>query len=72
MCDKRKMVEKFTIELEKLIQDPNKIISYGIAARKFTEQNYTWEKKARNTLQVYDWVLGNEQRKPDFVGSVTV
>ena len=72
MCHKTEMLEKFRTELENLIKEPNKIISYGIAARKFTEQNYTWEKKASNTLEVYDWVLGNKHQKPEFVRGVSI
>ncbi|MBN3926973.1 glycosyltransferase [Nostoc sp. NMS4] len=60
------LVRHFTKELEQLVADPDRVISLGIAARRFTETYYSWEAKARKMLEIYNWVLGRQEEKPDF------
>jgi hypothetical protein len=37
-----------------------------VAARNYTETYYSWDAKARKTLEIYNWVLGRQEEKPDF------
>ena len=60
------LVKHFTEELEQLVVDPDRVISMGIAARRYTETYYSWDAKARKTLEVYNWALGRQEKKPDF------
>ena len=60
------LVKHFTQELEQLVVDPDRVINMGIAARRYTETYYSWDAKARKTLEVYNWVLGRQEKKPDF------
>lgn len=60
------LVKHFTQELEKLVADPDGVIDMGVAARRYTETYYSWDAKARKTLEIYNWVLGRQQEKPDF------
>ncbi len=60
------LIEGFTRELEQLVADPERVINMGIAARRYTETYYSWDAKARKTLEVYNWCLGHQEEKPDF------
>lgn len=60
------ITERFTKELESLVQDPDRVIKLGLAARHFTCARYSWEAKAKKTIEIYEWVLGLRAEKPDF------
>jgi glycosyltransferase involved in cell wall biosynthesis len=60
------LVKHFTKELEQLVTDPDRVINMGVAARNYTETYYSWDAKARKTLEIYNWVLGRQEEKPDF------
>jgi len=60
------LTASFTKELETLVQDPNLIAQLGKAGRDFTATHYSWENKARKTIEIYEWALGQRQEKPDF------
>lgn len=60
------LTASFTQALEALIQDPERIAQLGQAGRTFTERQYNWDKKARKTVEIYNWVLGRQPEKPDF------
>ncbi len=60
------IVDGFVAALEGLISDRSKIESLGRGARKFTEKYYSWTWKAEKTMEVYDWVLGRQEDKPDY------
>lgn len=66
MSNKQGLIKSFRMELENLINKPETILSLGKAARKYTEEHYSWNAKAVNTMKVYDWVLGLEKDKPVF------
>jgi hypothetical protein len=38
----------------------------GRAARHRVLEHFTWQRKAEQIIEVYDWVLGDRARKPDF------
>lgn len=66
MGDFNHLVRHFTKELEQLVADPDRVISLGTAARRFTETYYSWDAKARKMLEIYNWVLDRQEKKPDF------
>lgn len=51
--------------LERLAGDPGMIRPMGERARARVLEGFTWEAKARQVLQVYDWVLGRRAEKPE-------
>jgi glycosyltransferase involved in cell wall biosynthesis len=51
--------------LRGIIADPGQIESKSAAAIHRVEQNFTWEAKAGQILQVYRWVLGLRPEKPN-------
>ena len=68
----RGLAECFT----RLIASPNDLREMSLRAQEHVFQNFTWDAKARQILEVYDWALGRRQRKPDWgtplgAGSVT-
>lgn len=60
------IVSSFTVALESLVNDKNKIQQLGCAAKSFTSKYYSWEWKASKTSEIYEWVLGKRQEKPNF------
>ncbi|MFL0800336.1 MAG: glycosyltransferase family 4 protein [Agarilytica sp.] len=60
------IIDGFVTALEAMVEDREGTCRLGIAARKFTQQFYSWEWKAKKTAEIYDWVLGGRPIKPDF------
>jgi glycosyltransferase involved in cell wall biosynthesis len=56
----------FRQELEQLVEQPARIAQLGLAAHRHAMTYYTWDAKARKTLEVYRWVTGRQSHKPDF------
>jgi len=52
--------------LERLAARPESVRPTGRRARRRVLSTFTWEAKARQTLEVYRWVLGETPRRPDF------
>ena len=50
----------------KLVASPNELEAMGRRAVEHVFENFTWDAKARQMLEVYDWALGRRQRKPDW------
>jgi len=59
------LAQRFGEVLATLVQDEERITRLGLAAREHVMQFYTWEAKAKKTVDVYNWVLGRGPR-PDF------
>ncbi len=57
--DKDLFTRNFGRALEGLVADEQTIIRLGEAAREHAMRLYTWDAKARKTLEVYKWVLGH-------------
>ena len=51
--------------LEKLVADPSSLPEMGRSARERVHRLFTWKAKARQTNEIYRWVLGRRD-KPDF------
>ncbi|WP_158658164.1 glycosyltransferase family 4 protein [Agarilytica rhodophyticola] len=66
MGDFDEIVSSFIAALESLVNDKDKTRQLGFAAKKFTSKYYNWEWKASKTKDIYEWVLGQRQQKPDF------
>jgi glycosyltransferase involved in cell wall biosynthesis len=66
LADKESLVTSFRTELEGLVSDPARCLKLGAAAHEHAMAHYTWDQKAKKTLQIYDWVLGKRQDRPDF------
>lgn len=52
--------QRFTQELENLVQNPEQVLQMGRAARDFTVQHYAWDVKAQKTLDIYNSVLNRQ------------
>ena len=65
MGTRDELVARFAAVLAQLVEDPSGIRAMGQQARERVLKMFTWEAKARQTLEVYRWVVG-ERDKPDF------
>jgi glycosyltransferase involved in cell wall biosynthesis len=52
--------------LSALAANPSGLPAMGMRARAEARARFTWEAKARQVAQVYDWVLGRRTERPDF------
>ncbi|MBW4652881.1 MAG: glycosyltransferase family 4 protein [Kaiparowitsia implicata GSE-PSE-MK54-09C] len=60
------LVDRFVVELEALVGNPDRVRELGQTAYHHAMTYYSWDAKARKTLELYDWVLGKTPTKPDF------
>jgi glycosyltransferase involved in cell wall biosynthesis len=60
------LITSFRHELEQLVMQPERIAQLGLAAHRHAMTHYTWDVKARKTLEVYRWMTGRQAHKPDF------
>lgn len=65
MTSRSEIVAALRRELERLADDPGSIRAMGARAQARVMKNFTWEAKAAQVLEVYDWVLGR-RGKPEF------
>ncbi len=66
MGTKDQLVARFATELAALADDPARVKALGRAARDHALERYSWDAKARKTVEVYRWVLGQRAEKPTF------
>jgi glycosyltransferase involved in cell wall biosynthesis len=64
--DKDTLVVRFAQELKALVADPARVERLGAAAHRHAMDHYSWAVKARKTLEIYQWALGQRAQKPDF------
>ncbi len=64
--NKDQLVARFATELAALVDDPVRVRALGRAARDHALGCYTWDAKARKTVEVYRWVLRQRTEKPAF------
>jgi glycosyltransferase involved in cell wall biosynthesis len=60
------LITNFTVELEKLVNDPQKVAKLGMSAHQHALNYYSWDAKAIKTVQIYDWILNKNQNRPNF------
>ncbi|MEO0542019.1 MAG: glycosyltransferase family 4 protein [Cyanobacteria bacterium P01_A01_bin.105] len=70
MAPMGELVTAFQTSLETLVADPSRVEQLGQSAHRHALQHYSWDTKARKTLEVYDWVAGERDEKPAFWSSV--
>ncbi len=66
MGSRAELVARFRELLDRLVADPSGFTEMSQRARKRVLSQFTWDAKARQTVEVYRWVLGQRTDKPDF------
>lgn len=56
----------FRAALSDMVADPGLVDRFGACAKRRAETFYTWQAKAAQMREVYDWVLGRRPDRPDF------
>jgi glycosyltransferase involved in cell wall biosynthesis len=55
--------------LERVVADPSGLPEMAAQAHARAHDHFTWPAKARQVAQVYDWVLGRRDSRPDLIPS---
>jgi glycosyltransferase involved in cell wall biosynthesis len=63
---KVQMTEDFTKAMEALATDSERRREWGRLASQRARTHYSWDAKARKTVDVYEWALGQRATKPVF------
>jgi glycosyltransferase involved in cell wall biosynthesis len=66
LVPKPELVAGFTRALESLTTDRARLRRMGEAGARRALDSYTWEAKARKTVEVYEWALGRRAAPPRF------
>jgi glycosyltransferase involved in cell wall biosynthesis len=66
MGTREEIIERLRRMLAHLVQDPREIDRRSPVAVQRVRNLFTWQAKARQVLEVYRWVLGERDAKPDF------
>jgi len=66
MGTRAQLISSFQSALEGLVVDRSRIRRLGANAHHHAMTYYTWEQKARKTLETYEWVLGQRESRPVF------
>jgi glycosyltransferase involved in cell wall biosynthesis len=61
------IVADLRVQLERIADDPSGLGDMSARAYDRAHSHFTWEAKAKQVAQVYDWVLGDISRKPDLI-----
>ena len=62
---REEIVAGFAARLEAIVADPSGLSQMGKAARARVESHFTWDRKAAQIAEVYDWVLGRRADRLD-------
>jgi starch synthase len=65
MGSREEIVARLRAVLERMVANPSELAAMGRRARQRVLQQFTWQAKAAQTLEVYRWAAG-ERDKPDF------
>ncbi len=66
MGNRQQIISRLGRAFEELTADPAHLKQMGEKARQYVFNHFTWDAKAAMTLEVYRWVLGQRDDKPDF------
>jgi glycosyltransferase involved in cell wall biosynthesis len=66
LTTKSELVRGYVKALEELASDPAKRARISAAGQQYVRANLTWDAKAEKIVEVYEWVLGRRDKKPNF------
>jgi glycosyltransferase involved in cell wall biosynthesis len=66
MGTRQQIVERLRSLLTHLCEHPGEIDAKAPAALRRAHEQFTWPAKAKQVVQVYDWVLGRRKDRPEF------
>lgn len=58
------VIDGLARQLAQCCDAPEKVIEKGAAAKRRVESLFTWQRKAAQIAEIYDWVLGHRAEKP--------
>lgn len=66
---KEQLIASISAALASLVADPDRVAALGAAACRHALAEYTWEAKAKKTVEVYRWAQKPSGPKPAFVAT---
>jgi glycosyltransferase involved in cell wall biosynthesis len=70
MGNLEELTQRFRKEMEELVSNPDRTTKLGEKAHDHAMAYYTWDAKAKKTLDIYHWVLDKKLEKPSFGSSL--
>jgi glycosyltransferase involved in cell wall biosynthesis len=64
--DRASIIANLRQVLERIVENRAELPKLAEACRRRVESHYTWPAKARQVVEVYDWVLRRRTRRPEF------
>jgi glycosyltransferase involved in cell wall biosynthesis len=61
------LVQQFTLELERMVNQPDEVAAFGKAAHQHAMEFYTWEAKAKQTLALYQQVASKTKLRTELL-----
>ena len=71
LSDRAGLIEAFAGQLQAVVDEPRQLLAKRDAGIRRVRQWFTWPRKARQVLKVYQWVLGGRDERPCFDQIVT-
>ncbi len=66
LSDRAGIIADFRAELTRLTNKPELLRTTGAKGRAHVQEFFTWQAKAHQIAQIYDWVRGRSAQKPEF------
>ena len=63
---REKIVQQLSSVVEAILKDPTGLQEKRVNSQERVRKFFTWEVKAKQTKEIYEWVTGKRTEKPDF------
>ena len=68
LADRETLVQSLARACQAYAEDRKLLRQHATTARTHALTHYTWDAKAQNMVEIYEWVAGQRERKPTFGG----
>jgi glycosyltransferase involved in cell wall biosynthesis len=65
--DRKTMIREFANAAVELASDPRRLTKMSKESATYARETFTWDKKAKSTIAIYEWALGKRRDRPKFV-----
>lgn len=70
ISNRLKIISTLRTQVENICSEPNKIFEMSKKAKIYVRTYFTWDAKAAQIAEIYDWVLNKQKIKPEFFKNI--